>query len=318
MAKDPDNLAGDLGAESTGGLFTGLLAEEDEFDRRTLWRLGSWGFAAVGAVTLAVLANQSSLGWRRDQGAAAEVARQAQQIQMLAKENQNEARRLASAIETLNSDRDRLYTRVTVLEQGLDSVTGTIAKQSTAAAPQSAPSPYPAWVQEPAAHHAPAPVVAPVAATTPAPTAPEKPAAEKPPVLASDKPLAAASEKPPVEKPPVVAANTAPAAPVPASNPDAADAAAASLPAMPLVGAASIIGPPVPAASKQVESAMPAATVTASPMPEVVAAAPAAGDAEKAKEDAARRKPRCSIPNSGSISAPPIRCRGCARCGEAC
>ncbi|MGX9428248.1 MULTISPECIES: hypothetical protein [Bradyrhizobium] len=290
MAKDPDNLAGDLGAESTGGLFTGLLAEEDEFDRRTLWRLGSWGFAAVSAVTLAVLANQSSLGWRRDQGAAAEVARQAQQIQMLTKESQNEARRLASAIETLNSDRDRLYTRVTVLEQGLDSVTGTIAKQSTAAAPQPAPSPYPAWVQEPAAHHASAPVVAPVAATTPAPTAPEKPAAEKPPVLASDKPLAAASEKPPVEKPPVVAANTAPAAPVPASNPDPADAAAASLPAMPLVGAASIIGPPVPAASKQVEPAMPAATVTASPMPEVVAAAPAAGDAEKAKEDAGAPK----------------------------
>ncbi|MGY3608007.1 MULTISPECIES: hypothetical protein [unclassified Bradyrhizobium] len=290
MAKDPDNLAGDLGAESTGGLFTGLLAEEDEFDRRTLWRLGSWGFAAVGAVTLAVLANQSSLGWRRDQGAAAEVARQAQQIQMLTKESQNEARRLASAIETLNSDRDRLYARVTVLEQGLDSVTGTIAKQSTAAAPQPAHSPYPAWVQEPAAHHASAPVVAPVAATTPAPTAPEKPAAEKPPVLASDKPLAAASEKPPVEKPPVVAANTAPAAPVPASNPDPADAAAAPLPAMPLVGAASIIGPPVPAASKQVEPAMPAATVTASPMPEVVAAAPAAGDAEKAKEDAGAPK----------------------------
>ncbi|MFH0301611.1 hypothetical protein AAFX91_31230 [Bradyrhizobium sp. 31Argb] len=292
MAKDPDNLAGDLGAESTGGLFTGLLAEEDEFDRRTLWRLGSWGFAAVGAVTLAVLANQSSLGWRRDQVAGAEVARQTQQIQMLTKESQNEARRLASAIETLNSDRDRLYARVTVLEQGLDSVTGAITKQSTAAAPQPAPSPYPAWVQEPAAQpaSAPAPVVAPVAATTPAPAAPEKPAAEKPPVLASDKPPAAASEKPPVEKPPVVAANTAPAAPVPASNSDPAGTPAASLPAMPLVAAKSMIGPPDPAASKPVEPAKPAATVTASPMPEVVAAAPAAGDAEKAKEDASAPK----------------------------
>ena len=49
---------------------------------------------------------------------------------MLTKESQNEARRLASAIETLNTDRDRLYSRVTVLEQGLDSVTGAIAKQS--------------------------------------------------------------------------------------------------------------------------------------------------------------------------------------------
>jgi hypothetical protein len=283
LAKDPDNLAGDLGAESTGGLFTGLLAEEDEFDRRTLWRLGSWGFAAVGAVTLAVFANQSSLGWRRDQGAAAEVTRQAQQIQMLTKESQNEARRLASAIETLNSDRDRLYSRVTILEQGLDSVTGAIAKQHTTAAPQPAPWPSPVPVQEPAAQPAPAPapVVAPVVAIAPAPAAPEKPAAEKPPVMASDKPTAAASEKPPV-----VAADTAPAAIVPASNPDPANATVAPLPAMPLVAAKSMIGPPDPAASRLVEPAKPAAAVSASPMPEVIAAAPATGDGEKAKEDA--------------------------------
>jgi hypothetical protein len=283
LAKDPDNLAGDLGAESTGGLFTGLLAEEDEFDRRTLWRLGSWGFAAVGAVTLAVLANQSSLGWRRDQGAAAEVTRQAQQIQMLTKESQNEARRLASAIETLNSDRDRLYSRITVLEQGLDSVTGAIAKPHTPAAPQPAPWPSPVPVQEPAAQPAPAPapVVAPVVAIAPAPASPEKPAAEKPPVMASDKPTAAASEKPPV-----VAADTAPAAIVPASNPDPANATVAPLPAMPVVAAKSMIGPPDPAASRLVEPAKPAAAVSASPMPEVIAAAPATGDGEKAKEDA--------------------------------
>ena len=47
-------------------------------------------------------------------------------------------RRLASAIETLNSDRDRLFSRVTVLEQGLDSVTGAIARQT--AAPTRRPS----------------------------------------------------------------------------------------------------------------------------------------------------------------------------------
>ncbi|MCA6110664.1 hypothetical protein [Bradyrhizobium cenepequi] len=292
MAKYPDNLAGDLGAESTGGLFTGFLAEEDEFDRRTLWRLGSWGFAAVGAVTLAILANQSSLGWRRDQVAVAEVARQAQEIQVLTKESQNEARRLASAIETLNSDRDRLYARVTMLEQGLDSATGAIAKQSTAAAPQPASSPSPAPVQVPAAQPAPrpAPVVAPVAATASAPAAPEKPAAEKPPVMASNKLTAAPAEKPPAEKPPVAAADTAPAATVPADKPTPVNAAIAALPAMPLVTAKSMIGPPDPAASRPVEPAKPAAAVTASPMPEVVAAALAAGDGEKAKEDASAPK----------------------------
>ena len=90
------------------------MAEEDEFDRRALWRLGSWGVGAVGAVIVAVMANQSSLGLQRDQVAAADLARQAQQIQLVAKESQNEARRLASAIDTLNGDRDRLYSRVTV------------------------------------------------------------------------------------------------------------------------------------------------------------------------------------------------------------
>ena len=134
MAKKPsDHLAGGFDTENTGGVLSGFFAEEDEFDRRALWRLGSWGVASVGAVVLAVLANQSSLGWRRDQVAAADLVQQANRLQTVARDSQNEARRLASAVDTLNSDRDRLYSRVTVLEQGLDSVTGTIAKQTSAA-----------------------------------------------------------------------------------------------------------------------------------------------------------------------------------------
>jgi hypothetical protein len=134
MAKKPDHLAGSFETENTGGLLTGFLAEEDVFDRRALWRLGSWGAGSVGAVVVAVLANQSAIGWRHDQVAAADLTRQSQQIQSVARESQNETRRLASAIDTLNSDRDRLYSRVTVLEQGLDSVTGAIARQSSAPA----------------------------------------------------------------------------------------------------------------------------------------------------------------------------------------
>ena len=101
-------------------------------DRRALWRIGSWGVGAVGAVVVAVMANQSSLGLKREQMAAADLTRQAQQIQYVARETQNEARRLAPAIDTLNSDRDRLYSRVTSLEHGLDSVTGAIARQASA------------------------------------------------------------------------------------------------------------------------------------------------------------------------------------------
>ncbi|CCE06920.1 conserved hypothetical protein [Bradyrhizobium sp. STM 3843] len=128
MAKDFNKTAGALGAEKTGGKLSGLLAEENEFDRRTLWRIGWWAAAALCAVVIAVLANQAALGWRRDHVSAADLARQAQLLQSLARETQSEQRQLASAIETLNNDRDRLYARVTVLEQGWDSMTGALAK----------------------------------------------------------------------------------------------------------------------------------------------------------------------------------------------
>src|ERR1700738_3374014 len=142
MALDSDHLAGGFETENTGAFLSGFLAEEDEFDRRALWRLGSWGAASVGAVIVAVLANQSSIGLRRDQVAATDLARQTQQIQSVARESQNETRRLASAIDTLNGDRDRLYSRVTVLEQGRDSVTGAIARQNaTPASAQAAAAP---------------------------------------------------------------------------------------------------------------------------------------------------------------------------------
>jgi hypothetical protein len=179
MAKDSDHLAGSFDTENTGGILTGFLAEEDNFDRRTLWRLGSWATASVGAVVVAVMSNHSSIGLHRDQVAGTDLARQSQQIQSVAKESQNEARRLASAIETLNGDRDRLYSRVTVLEQGLESVTGAIARQSPAAAlPQVAATasagtePQSSTPQNPVA----VPVVSPVAAALATPA--EKPAVE--------------------------------------------------------------------------------------------------------------------------------------------
>ncbi|RXG99487.1 hypothetical protein [Bradyrhizobium zhanjiangense] len=250
MAKDSDPLADAFGTKETGGLFSGLLAEESAFDRRMMWRLGSWGVAAVGAVVIAVMANQAQLSWRRDQVASADLARQADRLQMLTKESQNEARRLAAAIETLNGDRDRLYSRVTVLEQGLDSVTGAIAKQS-AAPPQGAKP------QDVAPATA-APSVAPVA-STPAPAS-EKPRAEAAKDNQKD------THKEPVKEP---------------SSPPPQTAAAASLvqqsPTIPLVPSKSIMAPPDPAASKliQPEAAEKAAEKKAEPAAaptEVVAA----------------------------------------------
>lgn len=172
LAKNSDHLKDSFDTDNTGGVLSGLLAEEDDLDRRALWRIGSWGVGAVAAVVVAVMANQSSLGLKREQMAAAELSRQAQQIQLTARENQNETRRLANAVDTLNGDRDRLYSRVTSLEQGLDSVTGSFIRQLPPNAPVTPPT-----LPANDASATPAPVVAPVATAAPVI---EKPATKTP------------------------------------------------------------------------------------------------------------------------------------------
>jgi gas vesicle protein len=264
MAKDSDQLAGSFESENTGGILSGLLAEEEALDRRSLWQLGTWGGASVGAVILALLANQSSMGLRREQVAAADLARQAaQQIQSVAKESQNETRRLASAIDTLNGDRDRLYSRVTVLEQGLDSVTGAIARQSAAASAQAAPAstattdPQPPTQTTPPAP-SPAPAVSPVATTATAPA----------------------------EKPRTDATATQPG---PATDPSAGQIAPnppAATPATPLVASKSIMAPPDGAASKLIEPEKPVNGVVKAPLPEVAASPPADDAGSDASEGA--------------------------------
>jgi len=268
MAQDSDHLAG-FDTENTGGFLSGLLADEDHFDRRALWRLGSWGVATVGAVIVAVLAGQSSIGLRREQTASGDLARQ-QQIQSVAKESQNEARRLASAIETLNSDRDRLYARVTVLEQGLDSVTGAIARQnSTPAWPQATTAPVTPEPPQPAAQNpAPAPVVSPVAA------APAKPAEKLP----ADTALAKDSSPGAVSPVAQASQTQAPQAQAPQNPPQNSSAAT---PATPLMAAKSMLAPPDARAVKLIPSETPVSAITASPIPEVVASAQAADTAER-------------------------------------
>ena len=276
MARDTDHLAGGFDTENTGGFLSGLLAEEENFDGYTLLRLGAWGAVSVGAVIVAVMTNQSSIGMRHDQVAAADLARQSQQIQSVAKEGQNEARRLASAIETLNGDRDRLYSRVAVLEQGLDSVTGAIARQNPAqqnpaqnaagASPQAATPAATAESQPASQNPAPAPVPVAAAPSVAAPAAPTASAAAAAPLVAAPAaaPVAMAPAAPP-EKPVADAMArdqaTGSAVGQAASNPPT--------PATPLV--APMRAPPDAAAAKLIRPEAPASTVTSAPMPEVVA-----------------------------------------------
>jgi hypothetical protein len=289
LAKKPDHLA-DFEADDTGGVLSNLLADEDELDRRALWRIGSWGVGATAAVILAVMANQSSLGMKREQVAAADLTRQAQQIQLVARESQSDARRLAAAIDTLNSDRDRLYARVTGLEQGLESITGAIARQGSAPAsppvahvePQAAhtPQPQPPVATAPATAPAANQSTANAAAAEPGPASvysAAKDAARTDTANADSARLEAArAEMAKAELPKVEAAKADAVKPEPAKP----------SPATPLIAEQSMLAPPDPAAGRLIEPGKAPNPVIASPIPDVVAAAPSAADTEADDENA--------------------------------
>lgn len=87
--------------------------------------------------------------------------------------------------------------------------------------------------------------------------------------------------------------------------------AAAETPATPLMASKSIMAPPDPAAAKLTESNAPPKTVTSAPMPEVVAATPAA---EEAEPDSAAGTPKLSVQHTefgvdvgGANSLPGLR-----------
>jgi hypothetical protein len=283
MAEDRDQWADTLSAQHHGGWLTSFLADEDTLDRRMLWRLGSWGAGAVAAVIVAVLASQSQSQLRREQLASSELmGRQSQQIQLVARETQSEAKRLSQAIETLNSDRDRLYSRVTSVEQGLESVTGSIKRQAAAAVPAAVVPPAPAAALvtvEPApatqtAASLPtipsAPLIGPVAS---APV--EAPAAK---AAAKEPPAKEASVK---DAPKEAALKEAPAKPA---------AAGQSVQSEPLVAWKSMMAPPDVAASKLSD---PPAAPSAPAAPETTASVqPAAPVAEPAAETPATPVPR--------------------------
>jgi hypothetical protein len=204
--------------------------------------------------------------------------RQSQQLQSVARENQEEARRLASAIDTLNGDRDRLYSRVTVLEQGLDTVTGTIARQNPVAVSQGLPATATTEAQATPQNPAPAPAVSPVT-TTVAKTS-EKPrldiAAEKARTDAT-----VAVEKPEKPKPDAMAATEKPKTDATVTDPGPASVTSAGqgapnsqavMPASSLMASKSMMAPPDAAAAKLVEPNKPSSITPTPAAPETVAA----------------------------------------------
>ncbi|WP_424631346.1 hypothetical protein [Bradyrhizobium sp. SYSU BS000235] len=160
--------------------FKRFIAKEDELDGRMMLRLGAWGIGSIVALVIGIIALQSPASARRDQ-ASTDVTQQAQQLQRIAKDSQNQTRQMSAAMDTLNKDRDRLYNRVTVLEQALDAVNGSIAKLSlpqvvAVAAPSVAPASSPS--------------------STPPQSAPQQAAAEPVTTPSADVPTASVQPRP--------------------------------------------------------------------------------------------------------------------------
>ena len=171
-----------FGTDESEGWLGGLVADEDDLDRNAVWRLSLWGVAAVGALTLGILSGQLPVNAERSELAANDFAGRAKQVETSVHENQLEARRLAAAIETLNADRDRLFSRLSALEQGLDVITGTIRKVDD----KPAATPWPDAATPPIVNAAPFTIAAPPPASPAtitaalAPTEPERAPAPQP------------------------------------------------------------------------------------------------------------------------------------------
>jgi hypothetical protein len=233
-------------------------------------------------------------------------------------------RRLTSTIETLGNDRDRLSSRVTVLEQGLESITGAIARQNPSATAPTAtlPKPVPAATTPQTASVAPSgsegppapqnqgPTPAPVTMPVPAPVA----AAAPPPVVPTGTPgPPATTDKPRVE------AKSAPNVTMIVAGTAAVPPAASSAPAPPLVSIGTMMGPPDPAASKMTESPKEAgkdpAAVPVSP--ETLAPSPAreagAADADLPKSAVQRTEFAIDLGSASSIGGLRALWRGLLR-----
>jgi hypothetical protein len=211
MARKSDPLPDSFGTDDSEGWLGSIVAEEDDLDRHAMWRLGLWGCTAVGALTLGILSSQLSLDALRIKPAANDLASRTRQVEATAHENQLEARRLAAAVETLNSDRDRLFSRLSSLEQGVDVITGSIRTAEDKPA-----TPWPDAVIAPIVGSAPGSLALLPFALVPAP-----PAAAASPTEPGHAPAVAALSEPPPGEVVSSPSSAIQAAPIPDAQPAA-------------------------------------------------------------------------------------------------
>jgi hypothetical protein len=166
---------------------TTAYEDEDHLDMRPLLRLTVWGACALIATGAAVLAGRSEIGAAR--AGAALAAFRISPMEFLSQSNEatartNEAKQLSEAVESLTADRDRLADRVATLERNLNDLTGSIARDRSAAATASNPPPS-ADSEKPD-----------IAASAPAAAPPAPPAASIAPAAPPDRAIASEETRP--------------------------------------------------------------------------------------------------------------------------
>jgi hypothetical protein len=127
-------------------------------------------------------------------GRPSQVAQATAQLAKRSFDAEGETKRLSDAVRILASDRDRLTTRLTALEQNLDDVTGSVTKQLEAARAAAAKPAAPPWPSDEVPALTPPDTIAATIAAVP-PSLTGLPAVEP---GASPAPAGGPSEPPPV------------------------------------------------------------------------------------------------------------------------
>lgn len=117
---------------------------------QSLWRLVLWGSTAATAILAASLSGRDAIGTQRVAAALASLERPAVALLQSApqagasaqsrQDAEAETKRLTDAINDLAADNGKLKTRVAALEQSVDDVTGSIARQSEPAKASGGPA----------------------------------------------------------------------------------------------------------------------------------------------------------------------------------
>jgi len=174
-------------------------AKLNRFDMRSLWRVVFWGSSAALAVVVVAGTALSDIGTQRVNVVLAsaldhfrstppaasepppvmilrtaeiekqtqELGRQTQEFRRQTQELNTQAQQLRETVRQLSADRDQLKTRISLLEQNLEDVTGTIKRQAQQPAPAPKEQTATAAAQSPPAITAPPTTTASIAETQP-------------------------------------------------------------------------------------------------------------------------------------------------------